>query len=227
MGLPEDMNLLERNLDTLKHDFEQFFQGINKVPPNTLRTAVERLIRKYASTGINNAGHRFRYQNLVARYNSLNELWSRRMRMREEGIVIGAPQMYRSTPMPSPTHPSPPPDHDEAGQQGTERPVAAAATKPHQSREPGGKQVPGTAGVYSATTREPTQEAEIIKNLYTEYMRAQQTTAAGPKKISEDGFRTLIIKQVDAIKKSYDCQGVNFSIKVEDGDVKLKAKPVK
>ena len=47
------------------------------------------LIRKYAYGEIRNNTERFRYQNLTARYNTFNELWTKRLRALEEGRLAG------------------------------------------------------------------------------------------------------------------------------------------
>lgn len=227
MGTAEDLNLLERNIDTLKHDYEQYFVGVNKTPPTTLRTAAERLIRKYSGMGINNAGLRFRYHNLVARFNTLSELWTRRLRMREEGIVIGAPQRT-APPVGGDSRPRPLPPPDEpartpAAAGGGANPPAAAK----QARPAAGASGPEKDRVFSATTRDPLREADVVKQLFDEYVKAQERAGGAAKKVSREGFQNLIAKQVGTIKQSYNCDAVNFRIQVENGEVKLKAKPVK
>lgn len=201
MGVPEDIALLERNIDTLKHEYEQFFQGVNKIPPHTIQTAVERLIRKYVGGGINNAALRFRYKNDVARYNTLKELWARRMRMLEEGINIGGPQRNyrRSTPPPTPPPPPPP------KQQPVEEAAKTAASR-GQSTPKGNK---------------------VVDSLYKQFIAAHEKSGSSAKKVSPQNFEKLIAKQVATIKKAYNCSSVTFRIQVEDGEVKLKAKPVK
>ncbi|MBN2382464.1 hypothetical protein JXQ70_06235 [bacterium] len=211
MGVQEDIELLERNIDKLKNEYEQFFMGTIKIPPLTIQTAVERIIRKYLGGGINNSSLRFRYQNTVARYTTLSELWKRRMRMKEEGIVIGSRPQTTGFDM----APKPPP----------------AATGAAQEKKPAPKKGPKppapSSKPFSATTRDPHQEKQIVDSIYQEFVRAQQKTGAGAKQVSQDSFRNLIAKQVETIKKTHKCSGVNFRVDIQDGEVKLKAKPVK
>ncbi|MFC1849755.1 MXAN_5187 C-terminal domain-containing protein [candidate division CSSED10-310 bacterium] len=210
MGIPEDLVLLEKNIEKLKFEYDQYFQGVIKIPPHTIKAAVDRLIRKYQSTQISNSALRFRYQNLVYRYNSLGELWNRRLRMKEEGIMIGAPQRVASYFQAPPVTPEPDPKAPKTKKdQKKPRPKVAAKKE------------------FTATTRDPHQETEIVSAIYKQYMKAQSDSGQPVKRVSQDGFQKLIAKQVAAIKKSHKCSAVNFSVKIHDGEVKLKAKPVK
>ena len=47
------------------------------------------MIRKHANAEIRNNTERFRYQALTARYNTFNELWTKRLRALEEGRAVG------------------------------------------------------------------------------------------------------------------------------------------
>ena len=57
--------------------------------PNDLKVKVEALVRRYANAEIRNNTERFRYQTLTARYNTFNELWTKRLRARRKGKAFG------------------------------------------------------------------------------------------------------------------------------------------
>jgi hypothetical protein len=89
LGLEEDLVLLENSIRQLQIEWEKFFAGIERKPPSDLKGRVEVLIRKYAYGEMRNNTDRFRYQTLTARYNTFNELWTKRLRALEEGRIAG------------------------------------------------------------------------------------------------------------------------------------------
>ncbi|HEX6737619.1 MAG TPA: MXAN_5187 C-terminal domain-containing protein [Vicinamibacteria bacterium] len=89
MGLEEDLVTLEQSIRQLQIEWEKFFGGVERKPPTDLKGRVEVLIRKYAYGEMRNNTDRFRYQTLTARYNTFNELWTKRLRAMEEGRVAG------------------------------------------------------------------------------------------------------------------------------------------
>ena len=89
MALPEDLDQIDKAIKQLQIEWEKFFGGVERKPPNDLKTRVEALIRMHANAEIRNNTERFRYQNLTARYNTFNEMWGKRLRAMEEGRIMG------------------------------------------------------------------------------------------------------------------------------------------
>jgi hypothetical protein len=83
--IEEELTDLEHKLRQLKVRYDQFFYGNQKLPPTMLRSQVDRLVRKYANVSMRGFAHRYRFNNLLFRYQSFSELWSRKMRTQEEG----------------------------------------------------------------------------------------------------------------------------------------------
>jgi len=111
----DDLDVLENGIRQIQIDWEKFFGGVEKKPPNDLKTRLEALIRKYAYAEIRNNAERFRYQTLTARYNTFNELWSKRLRAREEGRPLGLHGQFERNAPPPPSHMAPPPAAKAAG----------------------------------------------------------------------------------------------------------------
>jgi len=89
MATEDDLDQLEQMLRQLQIEWEKFFGGVEKKPPNELRARVEGIVKRYAYTEIRNNTERFRYQALASRFNTFNELWNKRMRAIEEGRPVG------------------------------------------------------------------------------------------------------------------------------------------
>lgn len=104
MAINEDLEVLERAVRQLQIEWEKFFAGAERKPPMDLKGRVEGLIRRYAYTEIRNNTDRFRYQTLSTRYNTFNELWTKRLRLMEEGrAMAGGPPRASAPPAAPPS----------------------------------------------------------------------------------------------------------------------------
>jgi len=81
----EELDRLEEDIRKLKNKYDQFFAGIQKVPPSFDRKNVEVFIYEISKQKMRDNGRRFRFNTILSRYNQYRELWGRRMREREEG----------------------------------------------------------------------------------------------------------------------------------------------
>jgi hypothetical protein len=81
----DELDKLEEDIRKLKNKYDQFFAGIQKFPPMHERRLLEVYIYELGKQKMRDNGRRFRYSQLLTRYNQLRELWGRRMREREEG----------------------------------------------------------------------------------------------------------------------------------------------
>lgn len=81
----EELADLEHKMRQLKVRYDQFFYGNQKLPPSMLRSQVDHLVRKYANITLRGFAQRYRFNNLLFRYQSFSELWARKMRAQEEG----------------------------------------------------------------------------------------------------------------------------------------------
>lgn len=76
---------LGSKLDRLRALYEQYFMGIEKVPPLQVQKDVVRMVYRLQHLKIRRAEGRFRSQTLIQRYNSQKNYWQRSMREMEEG----------------------------------------------------------------------------------------------------------------------------------------------
>lgn len=111
-GLESDLAVLEGTLRQLESEYEQFLSGKVRIQPMKTEAEVQRMIRVYSTRGIQNPSLRFRYTNIVARYNSFKNVWERKVREQEEGRTFGRPRRAAPPPPRRSTAPSPPPKRD-------------------------------------------------------------------------------------------------------------------
>jgi len=198
MSTEGDLDQLEQMLRQLQIEWEKFFGGVEKKPPNELRTRVDSLVKKYAYTEIRNNTERFRYQALSSRFNTFSELWNKRMRAIEEGRPVGLHGRAAAV-APGP---------------------ARAAAAPAAARAAG----PGGAGEFRV--RSPEKDESAVRGLYERFLQARQE--AGEKgTVKFDNFQKLISQQASRIMADKGAQAVDFRLETKDGKVSLKAKVVK
>ncbi len=74
------LDLLEGGIRRLKIDFDRFFNGALPLPPEDQRKEVKRMLREARSRRLPTFAERFHLNTLEARFNTLNELFNRRLR---------------------------------------------------------------------------------------------------------------------------------------------------
>ncbi len=198
MPLPEDLDALERSIRQIQIEWDKFFSGIEKKPPNDSKTRLEALIRRHANAEIRNNTERFRYQTLTARYNTLNELWSKKLRLREEGKAFGVHGL-KAEALPPPPPPAPAaPKH--AGAHG------------------------GPAEQFRV--QNPERDAQTVRALYESFLQARKGNGETAP-VKYESFQKLIGQQASRILSDKGGQAVEFRLEKKEGKVTLKAKVVK
>jgi len=200
VALEDDLDLIERSLRQLQIEWDKFFGGVEKKPPNELRARLDQLVKKYAYTEIRNNAERFRYQTLSARYATFNELWNKRLRAIEEGRPMGLHGIHERHAPPPPPPPPPVP------------PAAAARA--------------AASGSGEVRVKDPAGDAAAMKSLFDRFVAARKAAGeAGPVKF--ESFQKVISQQAARILTEKGAQAVDFRLETKDGKVSLKAKPVK
>ena len=80
-----ELNRLDRSIQELRVEIERFFNGATPIPPEELKADIQRHIRLLRNGNLQAAADHFRLGSLEARFNSLNELFNRRLRTQEQG----------------------------------------------------------------------------------------------------------------------------------------------
>ena len=73
----EDLSHLEEWIRRLKIEYDIFFNGNRKKPPDDLRGRVERLVKRLAEAADMSFSQRFRYNTLISRFCLYRDLWRR------------------------------------------------------------------------------------------------------------------------------------------------------
>lgn len=83
----EELTRLEELIKRLKFEYEQYFIGETKLPPEKIQRDVENLIKSLYAQPLGRAGPKFRFQMLIARFNTYKGYWEKIMRDILEGIT--------------------------------------------------------------------------------------------------------------------------------------------
>jgi hypothetical protein len=192
----DELDKLEDDIRILKNKYDQFFAGIQKLPPLHDRRMIEAYIHELNRQKMRENARRFRFQQLQTRYNQYREMWSRKMREREEGPIEFKRRQAAldATPPPPPPPAAPPPR------------VTSGRADPYV------KVAPGTNG-------------EEIRKLYDQIEKEHLKMGKLPP-INVEQLGQMVAKQTALVREKYHVNTVAFRVDVVDGKVKLKAKPL-
>jgi hypothetical protein len=204
----EELELLDTQLRRLKIEYEIFFNNPAKRPPTDVEWKVLSLIRKFSDGTRMSFSQRFRYNEMAQRYAIQSDLWRKKMRIREEGYRRPYEAMLSVQGV-------------RAGQEreAKHHPVYGLS----RSAESGVAETAGSDRPFSVQCSGALAEREQVESLYLALSEAK-------RKLGEEvsgnleSFATFVRKKTAEIRKEHNCQAVVYSVEVQDGQVKLKAK---
>jgi hypothetical protein len=200
MTIDEELNVLETQLRRLKIEYEIFFSNPQKRPPTDVEWKVLTLLRKFSDGGRMSFPQRFRYNEIAQRYAVYSDLWRKKARIREEG--------YRR------------PQDALLSVQGVRIEEHQAAHKTYGVRNVSAARADEPFVVHCA---EPQAELEKVEQLFQALSEAKKKTG---EQISGslDSFKSFVEKKTHEIRKQHGCPRVEYSVEVQDGKVKLRAR---
>ena len=84
----EDLSQLEKDIRQLKIDYEQYFGGGKARPPTDTEWRIDSMLKRYSDrSAAMNYAQRYRYSNLAQTYVKYREMFRKRLKQKEEGIV--------------------------------------------------------------------------------------------------------------------------------------------
>lgn len=201
----EDLNQVDRDLRTLKIEYEQFFGGGRSRPPSDTQWRVETLMRRFNEhVGNLSSGQRFRYNNLAQTYAKYVEMWRKKTMQKESaasqrhfGAAAKAIEAARKAAGQSPI-------------------PATEAARPHA-------QTMAEDAPFVLSFSDPDREREKVGRLYQKLIEARAKAGektAGPSLNDFERF----VQQKSKELQSKGAHDVEYSVNIEGGRVKLKAR---
>ncbi len=201
MTIDEELTLLDQHLRRLKIEYEIFFNNPTKRPPGDLEWKVTNLLKKFADGSRMSFQQRYRYNEMAQRYAIQSDLWRKKMRIREEG--------YRR------------PQDALLSVQGVRE--AEHESKHHVYGVGHHEQRAQTNKPFTVQCSDAGTEREKVESLYKALSDAKKK--AGEKVSgSLDSFASFVQKKTAEIRKQHKCDTVVYSVELDNGQVKLKAK---
>lgn len=203
MTTDEELGVLETQLRRLKIEYEVYFSNPTKRPPTDVEWKVLSLLRKFSDGGRMSFSQRYRYNEMAQRYAVYSDLWRKKSRIREEGYrrpqdALLSVQGVRGEEEHKPQHKV----------YGVSKAAAAVAAG---------------AAPQPFTMNENEAGREQLERLYNTLVAAKKEAGENVSG-TLDSFATFVQKKSEQIRKQYNCQDVEFSVEVANGQVKLKAK---
>ncbi len=196
MTIDEELNLLDEAVRRLKIEYDVYFGGGAKKPPADTEWRVQSLIKKYSDSSKLSFAQRFKYNTIVQRYALYSDLWRQKLKIKEEG--------YRR------------PQDAMLGIQGMRREQEQAAA---EALETGAPEEP-----FKIHCGDAEADHEAVRSLFNAMLEARKKAGQAVDPNSFDSFKAFVKKKTDQIKGEYRCDKVEYSVEMQDGQVRLKAK---
>jgi hypothetical protein len=204
--IDEELNILDQYIRRLKIEYEIYFNNPTKKPPTDIEWKVLSMLRKFSDGARISFSQRYRYNEMAQRYAIYSDLWRKKTRIREEG--------YRR------------PQDALLSVQG----VRPAEEHEPQHRTPygvahGGVAAPRAKDPFTIQCSDAAKEHEKVELLFQALIEAKKKNGESLKdNATIDSFTSFVKKKTDQIRKQSGCDAVVYSVEMQDGQVKLKAK---
>ena len=198
--IDEDLSQIERDIRTLKIEYEQFFGGGRKRPPTDTQWRLDNVIRRCnEKMGELNFGQRFRLNNLTQTYAKYQDFWRKKMAQRETGVQR----------------------HFGAAAKAIEAQRArAVAEHGSTSTEVAGN---GKHAPFAMSFSHPEKEHDRIETLYKKLIEARSETGESSGAPSLKDFEKFVKSKTKDLKAKGGKE-VEYTVSIESGKVKLKAR---
>ena len=196
MTTDEELNVLEESVRRLKIEYDVFFGGGAKRPPAETEWRVQNILKKYSDGSKLSFAQRFKFNTIQQRYAKYADLWRQKAKIKEEG--------YRR-----------PQDAvlGISGMRRQEENAAAAALEGDVGDQP-----------FKVACSDVATDHESVQSLFNAMMDARKKAGQAVDPNSFESFKKFVAGKTDQIRKEFGCHAVEYSVEMQDGQVKLKAK---
>lgn len=194
MTVDEELTILEESLRRLKIEYDVFFGGGSKKPPADTEWRVQNLLKKYSDGHKMNFAQRFRFNTLQQRYALYSDLWRQKSKIKEEGYRRPQDALLAISGMRL--------DEEQAAKRALS-----------DEKRP-----------FRTDFSDPDAEHGQVKALFDAMMEARRKAGDPAAAANFDSFKAFVKKKTEQIRGEYGCHSVEYSVEMEGGQVKLKAK---
>jgi hypothetical protein len=206
-AIDEELSQLERDIRTLKIEYEQFFGGGRKRPPADTQWRVDTLVRRYNERiGELSYGQRFRFNNLAQTYAKYTDMWRKKTVQKETGTQqhhFGAAAKAIEA---------------ERARKAAE--WAAAHPESASNRKDGKKEA---AKPFCTSIGDAERDSGKVQELYRKLMEAREGTGESAGAPSLKDFEKFVKQKTKSLKEKGGRE-IEYTVSIEAGRVKLKAR---
>ena len=198
MTIDEELDLLDNSLRRLKIEYDIYFGGGAKRPPNDTLWRVQSLIKKFSDSQKLTFAQRYRFNALTQRYAIFSDLWRQKLKIKEEGYRRPQDAVLGITGLRT--------DAERAAQQ------ALGAIDKSES------------DFSRIACSDVDQQLDSVRAFYDRMMSEKQKVgeqSAAPF----ESFASFLRKKTEQIRRDFNCEAVEYSLDIQGNQVKLKAKP--
>ncbi len=197
MTIDEELDLLDSSLRRLKIEYDVYFGGGSKRPPNDTLWRVQSLIKKFSDSQKLTFSQRYKFNSLTQRYAIFSDLWRQKLKIKEEGYRRPQDALLAIAGLRT--------DEERAAEEA----LGALAAEEDSSR---------------IACSDVDKEMDTVRAFYDKMMTEKQKVgeqAGAPF----ESFASFLRKKTEQIRKDFNCHAVEYSLEVQGNQVKLKAKP--
>lgn len=227
-SIDDELGQIERDIRQLKIEYEQYFGGGRARPPADTQWRCDNLIKRYAERAAElSTGQRFRYNNLSSTYAKYQDMWRKKMQQKEGAVTqhhygaaakqIEAERLRKAAAEKATT---------PATVAATAVAEAGAATAQTAGNGGGGAEATvSSAGeaVFALAVRDPDHEKEKVQQLYKKLIEARSEAGEQTGGPSLKDFERFVQQKTKDLKTKQG-QAVEYTVSIEAGRVKLKAR---
>jgi hypothetical protein len=199
--IDEDLSQIERDIRTLKIEYEQFFGGGRKRAPTDTQWRLDNLVRKCnEKMGELNFGQRFKLSNLTQTYAKYQDFWRKKMMQRETGVQ---PRHFGAAAKAIEAERESKHTHDAVHEIHADE---SMATRP-----------------FAMSFSKPEGEGDKLETLYNKLIEARTETGEKAGAPSLKDFEKFVRSKTSDLR-SKGGKEVEYTVSIENGKVKLKAR---
>jgi len=208
----EDLNQIERDIRTLKIEYEQYFGGGRKRPPTDTQWRVDSLVRRM-NERINefNFAQRFRLNNLTQSYAKYQDMWRKKTTQKESGA---SPHHFGAAAKAIEA------ERARKAAEAAARAVPPAGSVDHAARR---TQRPQEPAAFALALSSPEHEKEKIYTLYEKLIEARGETGEKANAPSLKDFERFVQQKTKELQDKGGRE-VEYTVGIEGGRVRLKAR---
>ena len=224
----QELAEIDNELERLKVLYDQYFLGIERVEPTFVRNKVLRSLRLSKIPKMRNTALMFRFRGLSQKFATYTAYWDRMVRMMEDGSFDRG-----RTRAPNADHPVMKRRLARATGADVEGLAAMRERRRQRRRQRVGREEPEAAAAENAVEAKEAPKVpapdltERVRNLYDEYLGAKKANGENVSRLSFDVFERSITKTRAAHLAKFQCDDLDYKVRVREGKVSLVAQPHK